>query len=177
MPPASAPDPDEEVPVLVTDEGFVSEEETSSHEPVPANTDGLVQSGQPAPNAPPAPPVAAELPVAAEPVEADPAMAQPEAVIPLEGVLVSRKGKKVVIEVDHPDPPPAGEKAVLYKWFEKQIGPFASSGWLGIADVTITKVHEGKLTLKITEELSKIVVDGKKVNHFKKGAKVKLETD
>ena len=112
-----------------------------------------------------------------EPETAPETMAQPDAVVPLEGSIVSRKGKKVIIESDHPDPPAAGAKGSLSKYFEKQVGPFATSGWLGIAEVTVTKSAGGKIHLKIVEELSKMVVNGKKVNHFKKGNKVKLDLE
>jgi len=121
-----------------------------------------------------------EGPVEGEPVTspetAPETVAQPE-VVPLEGTLVSRKGKKVVIEVENPDPPEAGAKGTLLKYFEKQVGPFATSGWLAIAEVVVKKSAEGKIHLEIQEELSKMVVNGKKVNHFKKGNRIKLELE
>jgi hypothetical protein len=104
-------------------------------------------------------------------------MAQPDAVIPLEGMLASRKGKSLVVTIDHPDPPAKGTTATLYKYFEKQIGPFGATGWLGIAEVTVTKSSDLELHLGIDKELSVMTVNGKKVNHFKKGSLVKLETD
>ena len=156
VPEALPPEPDEVEPALET----VADEPAPEPEPV----------GETAIEAEPEPPVEAEP----EPEEA---AAQPDVVVPLEGSLVSRKGKKVVIEVDHPDPPAAGAKGTLLKYFEKQVGPFATSGWLAIAEVTVKKSAGGKIHLAIVEELSKMVVNGKKVNHFKKGNKVKLELE
>ncbi|MBW2263618.1 MAG: hypothetical protein JRG91_16775 [Deltaproteobacteria bacterium] len=150
-------------------------------EPEDPNRSPEPVEGEPEPVAEPVPepepepePIAEPEP---EPESAPEASAQPDVVIPLEGSLVSRKGKKVVIEVDHPDPPAAGGKGTLLKYFEKQVGPFATSGWLAIAEVTVTKSAGGKIHLKIVELLSKMVVNGKKVNHFKKGNRIKLELE
>jgi len=114
---------------------------------------------------------------ASEAGEAQPAVEPPapEAPPPLEGILTSRKGKNVVVNLDEPVPPPDGSKAVLYKFFEKQLGPFATSGWLAIANVTVTGSDGSTVKLEIDEELSVMEVNGKKVNHFTKGTLVKLE--
>jgi len=146
----------------------------SSRTPDQGRSPGSVEG----PSAPVPESVAEPEPEPVPPPESAPeTMAQPDAVVPLEGSLVSRKGKNVVIEVDHPDPPAAGAKGTLLKYFEKQVGPFATSGWLGIAEVTVKKVAGGKIHLVIDEELSKMVVNGKKVNHFLKGNKVKLDLE
>jgi hypothetical protein len=103
------------------------------------------------------------------------AMAQTEAEIPLEGTIASRKGRIVAIDIDHPDPPAKDSTGVLYKFFDKQLGPFSASGWLGIANVTVTASSQSSLKLRIDEELSVMKVNGKKVNHFVKGTAVKME--
>jgi hypothetical protein len=134
-------------------------------EPVPAPEPEPVAEPEPEPQ--PAPP----------PETAPETVAGPPPSPALEGTLVSRKGKKVVIEVEHPDPPEAGAKGTLLKYFEKQVGPFATSGWLAIAEVVVKKSAGGKIHLQIKEELSKMTVNKKKVNHFKKGNRVKLELE
>lgn len=126
-----------------------------------------VPEPEPEPDPEPAPP----------PESAPETMAEPDVVVPVQGSIVSRKGKKVIIETDETYLPEEGAKGTLSKYFEKQVGPFATSGWLGIAEVTVKKVADGKLHLQIDEELSKMVVNGKKVNHFKKGNTVKLELE
>jgi hypothetical protein len=160
----------EEVPVMEPEEAEpVEEREDVEREPAP------VPEPEPEPVAEPEPEPEPEP--ATPPETAPESMAQPDPVVPLEGTLVSRKGKKVVIEVEHPDPPEAGAKGTLLKYFEKQVGPFATSGWLAIAEVVVKKSAGGKIHLQIKEELSKMTVNKKKVNHFKKGNRVKLELE
>ena len=93
---------------------------------------------------------------------------------PFQGEIVSRKGKVVVIEGEGREPE-VGASGSLLKYFEKQLGSFMTTGWLDVAGVKVKSVDVGKVTLAIFEFRSKIVVNGKKVDHFKKGNVVKLE--
>lgn len=93
----------------------------------------------------------------------------------VEGTIASRKGSVVVINTSKSSAPGAGSKGSLFRYFEQKVGPFNTSGWLGIADVTVKTANEGRLELTIDAEKSVIVVDGKKVDHFAAGNRVKLE--
>ena len=73
-----------------------------------------------------------------------------------------------------PTPGP-GTKATLYLHFEQQLGPLRTTGWLGIAEVTVKETKGSKVYLNLVAEKSTIVLNGKKVNHFVAGNSVKLE--
>lgn len=93
----------------------------------------------------------------------------------VEGTIAARKGPVLVINTSKSPAPGAGSKGSLFLYFEQKVGPFNTSGWLGIADVTVKTANEGRLELTIDAEKSVIVVDGKKVDHFAPGNRVKLE--
>lgn len=90
-----------------------------------------------------------------------------------EGDITSRKGKTFVIKMDPAQTrmPWTGDRGECSKKFQQ--GPF--SGWLVIAEVEVTKIDGGDLTLKILEEKSVTKVDGKKVDHFTKDTHVKID--
>jgi hypothetical protein len=74
------------------------------------------------------------------------------------------------------DAPPAGSKGQLYVHFEQDLPLLGhTTGWLGVADVTVKDAKNGSVTLTIDAEKSNITVNGKKVDHFKKGNQLKLE--
>lgn len=92
----------------------------------------------------------------------------------LTGKLVARRGTNVTIAPDDgAAKPEAGAKATLSKHFVKDLGFLKTQGWLEIASVTVKDAGK-KIVLTIVEEKSKMTVNGKPVNHFKAGAKVKL---
>lgn len=100
------------------------------------------------------------------------------AAAPVEGKLVSRVGSTIVIDLGRASSgaaPSAGQKGVLYRFFEQDIGPIHTTGWLGIADVTVKDVKGSKIRLDLVAEKSVIMLNGKKVNHFESGNQVKLE--
>ena len=104
----------------------------------------------------------------------------------IEGTLRARKGKEVVLRFDGADLPAAGAKATLSKYFEGKPGqasPLGAlggllggtiTGWMVIADVTVKGVNGKDVTVTVDAEKSNIVVNGKPVNQFTPGAKVKL---
>lgn len=92
----------------------------------------------------------------------------------MEGKLVSKVGSVLVIQVAG-KAPSAGTKCVLYRHFEQDIGPIRTSGWLGIADVTVKEVKGSSIKLDMVAEKSIIMVNGKKMNHFEAGNLIKLE--
>jgi hypothetical protein len=94
----------------------------------------------------------------------------------VEGSIASRKGSLLVVTTAAgAKAPVVGAKGSLFRYFEQQVGPFNTTGWLGIADVTVKGAKDGRLELTIDAEKSDIVVNGKKVNHFEAGIRVKLE--
>ncbi len=123
-------------------------------------------------NPPPVPQQVATAPVEnPPPPKADP----PPKPAELTGKLLSRAGSDVVLELAADTPVEVGKKGSLSRFFEQQLGPIATSGWLGIADVTVKKVDKNKVTVTINAEKSNIVLNGKKVNHFTAGQKIKLD--
>ncbi len=117
-------------------------------------------------------------PVASPPLPpktAEPAPPPPSAVeAVVEGTIASRKGTVLLLNTTGAGPA-SGSKWSLYRYFEQKVGPFNTTGWLGIADVTVKGEKAGRLELTIDAERSVIMVDGKKVDHFAAGNRVKLE--
>jgi hypothetical protein len=91
------------------------------------------------------------------------------------GTLVSRTGSSLTVKLDHPPAPPLKARATLFKYFEKEIGGFKTSGWLEIAAVEVLKGSGMNLELSILEKRSVMTVNGKEVDHFAPGARLKLE--
>ena len=89
---------------------------------------------------------------------------------------MSRKAKTVVISTQG-ELPEVGATGTLYKWFKQNMFGMVATGWLDISAVTVKKVAGKKIHLTIVEEHSESTINGKKVNHFKKKNKVKLELD
>ena len=147
----------------------------------------------PAPVAAPAPPPAAPVvaakeeppPPAAEPPPPPPKPAPPPEEAKVEGTLKSHAGHTLTMKVKG-DAPAVGAKGTLDKFFEGKPGeasPLGAlgglfggtiQGWIGVAAVTVKKVDKDVVTLAIDEEKSKMSVNGKPVDHFKPGAKVRL---
>lgn len=170
-------------------------------EPPPANPPAIPET---APTSAPAPVATAPAPTttasAAPPADPAPAASATPAAAPtasaaaapaaaaaeIEGTLKNRKGKELVLRFDGTDLPAAGSKATLSKYFEGKPGqasPLGAlggllggtiTGWMVIADVTVKGVNGKDVTVTIDGEKSNIVVNGKPVNQFTPGAKVKL---
>ncbi len=117
--------------------------------------------------------------------EIDAANAPPPPVA-LEGTLVSRAGKVLRVKVAKGAAPAIGARAEVQRYFESKPGDASPlgilgglvggtvSGWVVIADATVTKVEGEVVTLEIREEQSQVTLNGKKVNHFSPGARIKL---
>lgn len=146
--------------------------QTVNAPPPPAPEPPDARSETPPPAPPPAEPVKT-----AEVAPPPPAVVEPPpAVVVVEGTIASRSGAVLVVKpAAGSKGPPVGSKGSLFRYFEQQVGPFNTTGWLGIADVTVKGIKEGRLELTIDAEKSEIVVNGKKVNHFEAGNRVKLE--
>lgn len=147
--------------------------------PPPAGPPAVAEPPPPPPP-PPAPPPMAKAeppPPPAEPPKSEPPPppAAPPKAREINGTIMSRVGKDVTIEAPADPSPPVGTKGNLSRYFEQQIGPISTSGWLGIADVTVKKIDKGKVVVTVVTEKSNVVVNGKKVNHFAPGTRVKVE--
>lgn len=96
-----------------------------------------------------------------------------------QGTIISRSGQIVSIECGSGELPPVGVRSDMSKYFEEKWGKSVMSGWLGtglVETVSIEARPNGIILLKvrIIEEKSSITVNDEKVDHFKKGKRVKL---
>jgi hypothetical protein len=97
----------------------------------------------------------------------------------VEGVIQARSGQIVAIDCPSGELPAVGVQSNMSKHFEEKWGKSVMSGWLGTALVETVSVEAkpgGRILLKvrIVEEKSSITVNDEKVDHFKKGKRVKL---
>ena len=107
--------------------------------------------------------------LAAAPAASD-AMTAKEPPASVEGKILKAKKKKVTVTLAAGPLPRPGQEGTLLKYFKKGI----LSGWIVIATVKVSKVKGRKVGLKILKRKSAMRVNGKKVNHFTKGARIKL---
>lgn len=71
--------------------------------------------------------------------------------------------------------PPIGKIVEVSKKFETTIFGAKTTGWIGIATAKVVIEQDDILVLKIIEEKSEMVINGKKKNHFEKGNEIKME--
>ncbi len=102
-----------------------------------------------------------------------PALAAPAGAGELTGTITGYAKKVVSVRRDSGAVPEQGTTARLSKHFETKLGNLKTSGFLEIAKVTVESTG-ASLRLKVVEEKSKMRVNGKPVNHFKPGTRVKL---
>lgn len=87
-----------------------------------------------------------------------------------QGHITKRSKKTLVLKLGDGPSPAVGSKVELLKHFNAGF----MRGWLSIATVEVKKVKGAKVKVTIVKEKSVAKVNGKKVNHFKKGNKIKL---
>jgi hypothetical protein len=93
----------------------------------------------------------------------------------IEGVIQTRSGNKLSILLNEKDTLiKVGITGNLAKHFEEQIGKFTMNGWMDIAEVKVTKVVQKVVSIDIIEEKSKAEINGKPVDHFKIGKRIKF---
>jgi len=83
----------------------------------------------------------------------------------LDGQIVSRAGKTLVISTSAAAEAKPGMRGELLKHFTENIG-FQISGQIVIATVEVKSADAGTITLTILEEKSIMTVNGKKADHF-----------
>jgi hypothetical protein len=107
-----------------------------------------------------------------------------------EGTLISRAGKTVRMKIAPGGTLSEGTSGTLLRFFEGKSGqstPLGAlsglfggnatiSGWLAIAEVRVKKLDGEQATLEIEKESSKMIVNGKPLNHFTPGARLRLAT-
>lgn len=93
----------------------------------------------------------------------------------IEGVLSNSSSKLLVMQQTSGIKPEIGGRGELLKYFQSKMFGGNVSGTMVIAEVEITDITGSQVMLKVLEEKSKILVNGKKKNHFIKGNKVKLK--
>ncbi|MBX3187546.1 MAG: sel1 repeat family protein [Labilithrix sp.] len=114
------------------------------------------------------------------------AIEEAEAPTPIEGKLLSATGGTVKVKVSSKEPLTQGADVDFQRHFESKpgqrnaLGVLGSifggtvTGWVGIAKARVSKIDGDVVTLTVVEERSVIKVNGKKVNHFTPGAKVRI---
>lgn len=92
----------------------------------------------------------------------------------VEGILTNGSNASPIFKMTSSSTLNVGDKGELYKYFNRQTIFGNMKGTLGIADVKVVKVSGSSVYLKVLEEKSSIVINGKKKDHFVKGNKIKL---
>ena len=146
------------------------------------------------PSAPAAPPSAAPPSAPAAPPSAAPPAEQPSSRdvvfqrIDVYGTMVSavraftkdkklKSAKFISLVATSSDPLPVGQKGILFRKIEKAGDPAAST-WAKIADVTFRKIDaSNKIDVDVDVEVTDLLVNGKKTDHFAKNTKIKLQLD
>jgi hypothetical protein len=173
--PVAPPAPEPAAAPVPPRSALEAEPARAASEPAPASS--TTQESATAPAPPETPPATEPAPEPAKPPPAE-----------LEGTLVSRTGRLVKVRLGHASLPEVGTKASLLRHFSGKSGdktPLGAlgglfggnvsiGGWLAVADVVVTKVDSDVVTLEIEQERSKMVLNGKPVNHFSAGAKIRL---
>jgi hypothetical protein len=103
----------------------------------------------------------------------EPPPASQPAKLEVAGELISRAGSNLTLRVADPSPLKAAQRAELHKRFEQPFA-FALTGWLTIARVEVKAVQGDTVTVAILEELSRVTMNGKRVDHFTPKSTMKL---
>jgi hypothetical protein len=90
------------------------------------------------------------------------------------GKLLGRAGSTLTVELASTGGIAKGTRGTLQKRFQRQLGSITASGWLQIATVTVVGMKGSVAQLRIDEESSVIIENGRKVNHFTPGSQVQL---
>ena len=94
----------------------------------------------------------------------------------LHGTLVRKlSGDELIVELPPGGPKPGvGAKGELSKSFSQTMGNVNINGQLVIAEVEVLRVDGDELRLKITKQMSELIVNGKPIDRFVSGMPVQL---
>lgn len=90
------------------------------------------------------------------------------------GVIQNKSGNLVTILMDDSSPLTPGTTFDVYSFFTKQIFGMNTTGWLHAAEARLVSMKDRRVELRITAEKSPMTVNNKKVEHLKRGARVRL---
>jgi hypothetical protein len=166
-PPAQPPPP----PPAAQPASVAAAESPAAQEPAP-QPEAVADAPEPEAAAPEAPKPSADPPAAPEP----------------EGTLIAKSGKLVKLRLDTAKQPEVGIRRTLLRHFSGKSGdktPLGAlggllggsvqiGGWLTVADVVVQKVEGDVVTVEIEQERSQMTLNGKPVNHFTAGARIRL---
>lgn len=93
----------------------------------------------------------------------------------VEGTIELRSGDTVTVQVERGPRPEPGAEGNLFRRFDHKVASMNVSGWLLIARIRVVKHEQDRLVVGIVQEQSSIRVDGKAVDHFGAGTRVKVE--
>ena len=88
------------------------------------------------------------------------------------GRIEARVGATLVCSLD--EPVQVGAHGTMSKRFSHQIGPLSMTGWLEIAEVTVTKVEGRRVSFRLDAEKGEITLNGRRLNHYAGGAEIKV---
>lgn len=91
-----------------------------------------------------------------------------------EGVVDSKKGATVIMTQKGGDAPTVGQAGELFRQVDQNI-PFIGGSWALVALVSVDKLDKGKVHVTVKEEKSQVTINGKKLDHFSKGANLRLK--
>ena len=90
------------------------------------------------------------------------------------GVVQNKSGSVVTILMDDPAPLTPGASFDVYTFFTKQIFGMNTTGWLHAAEARLLSMKDRRVEIRITAEKSPMTVNNKKVEHLKRGVRVRL---
>ncbi|MFA5405341.1 MAG: hypothetical protein WC358_10440, partial [Ignavibacteria bacterium] len=93
----------------------------------------------------------------------------------LNGEIQSKKGNTIKVSINSAESlPDVSATGTLSKYFEEEIFGMNTHGYIDIGEVEVIGITESEVIFTLVKELSKIKINGKKENHFKKGNIVKF---
>lgn len=98
-----------------------------------------------------------------------------KAVQTIEGKLINSSSSSPILQQYTGSKPDVGTRGELLKYFQTKLFGGNMTGTLVIAEVEIVSFSGSKITLKVLEKKSNIVINGKPKNHFVKGTECKLK--
>ncbi len=90
------------------------------------------------------------------------------------GVVQNKSGSVVTILMDDPAHLVPGASFDVYTFFSKHIFGMNTTGWLHAAEGRLVSMKDRRVELRITAEKSPMTVNNRRVEHLKRGVRVRL---